>query len=65
MRDKVDRIIAELGGNKEASIKLKVYNQSLDYWRKRGIPRDYWRKIMRLTKGRVTLEQLFKTFPES
>ena len=59
----IDKIIAELGGSKAASLKLDVHPQSFRYWKERGVPRDYWRKIMRLTNKRVTLEALFKTTP--
>jgi hypothetical protein len=59
----VDSIIKELGGELLAAHKIGIEQQTLSYWRKVGVPRKHWRKIVRLTKGRVTLEKLLETLP--
>lgn len=59
----IDSVITELGGELLAAHKLGLQEQSIKAWRKIGIPKKHWRKIVRLTKGRITLGKLLETLP--
>lgn len=54
----MDTACALLGGRVKLAEKLGVERTAIGNWKTRGIPAEHCQEILRLTSGRVTLQQM-------
>jgi len=51
-------IIKNLGGEQFLAYKLKVHQVTIKRWSEKGIPRKYWKKLIALSKGKLTADAI-------
>lgn len=56
----VSEILEHLGGERHVAYRLDIHQYTVKHWPKKGIPSKYWKKLIALSKGKLTAETLLK-----
>lgn len=53
----IKQLIKKCGGDIEVSYAFKIHPNAVGFWKKRGIPFQYWDKLMQM--GGVKLQDIY------
>jgi hypothetical protein len=56
----VQAIFDRLGGRNRLAFYFEKTPQALLYWHRAGIPYRYWPRLIRMSRGAITLEDLYR-----